>query len=444
MKKRILIIVLLFSLLGCGDSNEAGFTQRTEVVNLGWDTKVNDNAEKSNDFNGDNVVVQKNDDGTETMYIYSAQVIRSSEEIKLKNNYFNHKGIYVYNFLPETLSRKQPIKIEHGNDKLQIIPNDEKEYAANKKEIKNAFEQSNQALIYKDVFGEGTEFRCFPNNLGINTEIVLNEYTGINKFKIKVKVFDLTENTSSSDYILFKDKFEEWSVKSIIYTPLAVDKNKKWSYRNSIELLEKNDDTYTVLYTIDDNFLKEKSTKYPITLNQSFYLYTPKEPDSSIYGEVEEDTGHYLSPYFLLGDRTAKGEGWTYVRYETLDKIDIPINRVVSAKYVFHNLFNLDKPVDIYAYAVTDDWCSINIHWNDRVLFDINPVNNVQIQKKGDYSLDITELLKEMIKNKNNGNAIYSVKNSFLIKSETENSNAIIASGDNGLFSPFLEVVLRE
>ena len=146
----------------------------------------------------------------------------------------------------------------------------------------------------------------------------------------------------------------------------------------------------------------------------------------------------------LLGDSTIKGEGWTFIRYETLNNLPLDPEKIVSAKYFFHNLFDLQKEAKISAYAVTADWCSINTRWFNRPPFDEKPLSEVIIQKAGDYKLDVTALMKEMITNKNRKNAIYSVQNSFLIKSETQDINIIFASGDNGLFSPLLEIVLSE
>ncbi len=66
------------------------------------------------------------------------------------------------------------------------------------------------------------------------------------------------------------------------------------------------------------------------------------------------------------------------------------------------------------------------------------------VKTSGDYELDVTALLVEMMKNKEKQSAIYSVRNSFLIKSDTENSNICISSGDNGLFSPCLKIVVSK
>ena len=112
-----------------------------------------------------------------------------------------------------------------------------------------------------------------------------------------------------------------------------------------VKLLNKDSENsiYTVEYTIDESFLKNVKTKYPVTLNQSIHLYKSKQPDTSAYENTGDVASHYLSPYILLGDDTLKGEGWTYVRFETLNSLDIDPEKIVSAKYIFRNLFDLKK-----------------------------------------------------------------------------------------------------
>ena len=88
-----------------------------------------------------------------------------------------------------------------------------------------------------------------------------------------------------------------------------MDKKGRWNYENSVRLVEKDSDTgtYLVEYTISEEFLQDKETKYPVTLHQSIHNYKSKQPDTSAYSETGDEAGHYLSPYILLGDSTAKG-----------------------------------------------------------------------------------------------------------------------------------------
>ena len=96
------------------------------------------------------------------------------------------------------------------------------------------------------------------------------------------------------------------------------------------------------------------------------------------------------------------------------------------------------------AYPVTADWCSINTRWFNRPPNDDKPVGTTVVKKRGDYEIDVTALLKEMIANKGRETAKYSVQNSFLIRCDTPGGNLLLASGDNGLFSPCLEILLEK
>jgi len=146
----------------------------------------------------------------------------------------------------------------------------------------------------------------------------------------------------------------------------------------------------------------------------------------------------------LLGDSTQKGEGCVYVRYETLDKLDIDADKIISAKWVFRNISDLKNEVKISAYAVTEDWCSINTRWFNQPLHDETPLDIAKLSKCGDYEIDITPLLKEMIKNRGEENPKYSVRKSFMVKCYTSDSRVLLSSSNSGLFSPLLEITLTK
>ena len=395
----------------------------------------------------ENVAAYLSENGERQIYIYSAPVESSENALSVfENGVYTGSGRYMQKSLPEIWSSENPMSVSFGVSSTEITPADSGKYTSEWKDVINAFGQSRDTVVYANVFGKGINLNCSLTSFGINTEIVLPKRTEQHTFQIKVKLPDLIPDTVSLDYILFKTALEKGEVKAILYTPLVVDSNEKWSYSNTVKLVDKDSETgiYTVEYEIDEAFLKDSGTKYPVTLNQSIHLYKSKQPDTSAYEKTGDEAGHYLSPYMLLGDETVKGEGWTFIRYETLNNLNIDLEKIVSAKYVFRNLFNLPKEVEIGAYAVTADWCSINTRWFNRPPFDEKPVNTVIVRNSGDYSLDLTILIKEMLKNRDMNDAKYSVRNSFLIRSDSDGSNIILPSGDNGLFSPYLEIVLHD
>lgn len=447
MKKIISLLICFLNLLivsGCSNKQSKMFDT------LAFPLSEQQKEEKgivdfSYDFYAGNTRAYLKSDNTTEILLYSAPVEESLNVITESNDKYIAKGDYFEKVFPKKVTDKTPIIIGTGNNYINIYFASEKMSTA-EKQAKALYDVEREAVVYADVFGKDMDYICYPTSFGVNTEIVIPKRTNENKYQIKIQLPNLAPDTSSPDYIVFKTALEKGEVKSLLYTPLLVDKKGSWSYANSVKLVDKDveNNIYTVEYIVDEKFLNDKNTKYPVVLNQSIHLYKSKQPDTSAYENTGDVASHYLSPYILLGDETLKGEGWTYVRFETLNSLDIDPEKIISAKYVFHNLFDLKKETKISAYAVKADWCSINTRWFNRPPFDEKPISEVIVKTSGDYELDVTALLVEMMKNKGKENATYSIQNSFMIRSDTADSNVIISSGDNGLFSPVLKIVLSE
>lgn len=386
----------------------------------------------------DHMQLYETSDGRRVLYLYSAPVEQADGALVENDASFVVEGDYVAKDIPKNLSESHPIQIRDSDDAVQIFL-DGYDGTGKAVERRNAFGQTHSAVLYEDAFGPGVDYYCYPTPFGVNTEIVVDKPGGAGTFQIRMRLPRLTPDTDSPDYILFRD--DGGAVHSILYTPLVCDADQHWSYDNTVKLIEKDSDTntYTVEYTVDEAFLSDQNIQFPLVLNQSVYLYRSKQPDTSVYQDTTDEAGHYLSPYMLLGDQPPKGEGWTYIRYEVLDQLNLDPDKIVSAHYIFRTLLDTDKEMKIGAYAVTSDWCSINTRWYNRPAYDETPVDEVLVKQAGDYRLDITPLFVQMI---SGTNPLYSVENSFLIRSDTADSRVLAASGDSGLFSPLLEIVL--
>lgn len=451
-KRAIGISVLCMSLfLGACGSKTVEEPPPKPVKTMAMRMADEDMAEKgytlTEDFSGENVESFDLADGSRLIRLFSAPL--ENEELTIEGQEggdFTSKGNYTQITFPGSISSETPLLIVTRGQTLKLMPAGDGRHPGERVEVTNAFGQLRQSVRYADFFGPGLDCLFTPTSFGVSTEVILTDKPESGTLRLRAAVQGLIPDTGSPDYILFKTALENGAVKSILYTPMAVDKTGKWSYANAVNLTEKDAaaDIYTVEYTLDEDFFGSEDTVYPVVCNQSLYNYISKQPDTSAYSETGDIAGHYLSPYVLLGDATLKGEGWTYIRYETLEKLDIPADKVVSAHYVFHNLLDLPSQVTVGAYAVTADWCSINTRWFNRPPNDDKPVSLIPVEKQGDYELDITSLLQEMLKNKGKEDAKYSVQNSFMIRCNTEGSNLLLASGDNGLYSPCLEIVVKE
>jgi len=322
---------------------------------------------------------------------------------------------------------------------INVFPQSNREHIGEFKQKKNIFGQNKECMEYKNVY-EGISLHCYTTSFGLNTEITIPEYRGEYIFSMRIeqpKGFFVEDET---DYVIFRD---EEDLRSMMFTSLAVDANNVWNYKNKINLSFDSESVCYISFIIDKDFLEDNKTKYPVTISQSINAYKHKQPDTSVYSRTGDIARHYLSPYMLLGDNTVKGEGWALLRYEVLDEIEIMPDEIISADYYFNNLFDLDKEVIIGTYAITSDWCSVNTRWKSRPEYDSEPLHTTMVKDKGVYGVEVTELLKEMMRSKGQYEPLYSVRNSFFIKSDTENSNLLVASGDSGIQSPYLKIVLK-
>lgn len=374
-------------------------------------------------------------------YIFSAPLAKQKARVKRKAKSCFFESSPAAARLPVCFSRESNISFGAGEFAAHILP----ENGPNRGKVvwhTNIFGQKRKSVFYKNFFGPGAHYVCTPVPFGINTEIILEKKPEKQNFNICLALPGLAPDVESPDYILFRTE-NTWEAKMVLYAPFAADAANNRCCKNTAELIKKDSDSgvFTARYNICKDFLH--NAHYPVRLNQSVYRYVPKQPDTAAYSEAGEEARHYLSPYLLLGKATDKGEGWAYIRYETLQGLDILAEDIVSAKYVFRNLTDLAKPATVGAYAVNSPWCSLNTRWFNRPENDDKPVALTAVQKKGDYALDITPLLKEVMRNKGKENARYTVRNGFMLKTAGAQS-LLLASADNGLFTPYLQLDVRK
>lgn len=443
MKRVFLLFLILLLLPGCREAPSGPAYTEPFLLNQEQMRSRGHTEPAAGDSPSDHVLVYRNVDGSRTFYIGAApwESFRDSLEL-LSEGGARSRGDGCTKRFPAQWSAAQGVEIGNSLNYLRLYPGEENTVLSmNPCTHTNLFGQQQQALLYTDAFGEGTDLYMIPTPFGVGTEIVLTKKPEASTFRLRIQVPPSYPDTGSPDYILFRDNHQE-KVLSLLYTPLAGDAAGHWSYENRIELTDKDSlqGTYQVELTLDPEFLSAPTTRYPLTLHQSFALYTEKQPDTAAYSEAPEEARHYLSPYLLLGDGTCKGEGHAYIRFETLEDLAIAPEKIESASYTVRLLFDLPQEADLTLYPVTGDWCSINTRWKTRPEHDNRIVDRISVQKRGDYTLDVTDLIKEMLRNQNQSAADVTIRNGFLLRSDTGGANLLLASGDNGLFTPVLEI----
>lgn len=263
----LLVVVALATILSsCGENVDAFLTDavaypmKPEQLNV---QKLSASA----DYYAENVLSYENDSNETVLRIYSAPIEDSENAISKQDggSYFGD-GKFMKKSLPEAWSLDNPITVTSGSNFAEIAPADQGGYTSEIKSVANIFGQIRDTVVYKDAFGKGIDLNCSVTSFGVNFEIVFSKHPEQNTYQIKTAL-------------------EKGEVRTILETPLIADKNGKWSYANSVRLVVKDSTTgtYTVEYTVNEAFLSNKSTQYPVKVNQSVSLYKSKQPDTTAY-----------------------------------------------------------------------------------------------------------------------------------------------------------------
>lgn len=394
------------------------------------------------DYVDSNIINYLNKDKTKTLRVYSSSVYDTfrlteySQEWRCSVNGLSAS-------LPKIVSESCGISIQYSSEMVVIYPLDN-QYIKGvlHSDYQNVYSYRSDAIVYDDFFGNNLDLVCIVTQYGVNFELKLNDVSLCrNDISYCIQVDDCYPDISSNDYIALSS-LNTKETKAIVYSPSIVDNRNSWFINCKSTFVNKQENKYTIKIDLNNYLNNKENLQFPLKLNQSIYIYQAKQPDVAIYSE-ESDTKHYLSQYVCLGQDTQKGIGELLVRYESLNKLSIDPNRIVSAKYYIHCLSAVDNKQELKLYAVEEDWCSINATWNAKPALSEKNYAVSCLEAGGNFVFDITELLREVINNKKASDSIHTIRNGFAVFAENGDSNLILALGDNGMVSPLLEIVYK-
>lgn len=222
-----IMILLILTMVGCSRKPSFCITVAepfSEELQSFFDL-----SQPCDDFHAENLQAFQREDGSKNLYLYSAAIEQTCNNIKESEESYQADGMYFNKSFPKCLSESTPIEIGKG-DKFAKIYLQDQELPGKLTNHRNAFGIDRQMIVYENAFGKGNDYICYPTSFGVNTEIIISNRTECNQYQVKVQLPNLVPDTDSPNYILFRTALKNNGVRSILYTPLAVDANGKWSY----------------------------------------------------------------------------------------------------------------------------------------------------------------------------------------------------------------------
>ena len=370
----------------------------------------------------DNTVVFQNRDGSKTMYYFNDPVKYRDQrgipkdksnkivESKQKNHKYQNVENDILTLFPEKLSLADGISLKYENYNLELIPQITEAYERdteyNKSQIskyKNN-DKDTDSVKYDNVFGENISLRYTPTFMGFKEDIILDRYTGINTFTFLLKTNGL-ELICNKDqqYYLIDCLTGELIVKmsEIIISDSGEDSDIAYG---SIEVEEiKADNEYLLTITVDEEYLKNEDTVYPVYIDPSFDIIENYVIESVAIYNGTPNQNYGANPYLHVGyyDSTNK-VGRVLIKPRELMQNSlyrsILSKDIISVDLYLYEISSNGGSSDIMAYAFKEYWleeCAkySNINWNN---YYSTPATTNKIPKNNVLGkIDITQMAKD-------------------------------------------------
>ncbi|MDE6864119.1 MAG: hypothetical protein K2J41_07030, partial [Eubacterium sp.] len=233
-----------------------------------------------------NIIDFENKDGSNTVYLFSEPITyvdedgdikakdisvekQTDKELKSQGYAFtNGQNDYRINF---SEASDKGLLIEYEKSSYRIIPQSDFSVIGTENTsyiLGELFED----FEYKDIYGNGTNLKFYPQLNGVKDEIILNHNPGINEFSFKI----ITENCSAVlndngtvSLISNEDKKEIQTFSA----PFAFDSDYIDGYDDehrkdcTYKLENADDNSYILTVVVPEEWLSSNTTVYPVTID---------------------------------------------------------------------------------------------------------------------------------------------------------------------------------
>lgn len=333
LKKTLSIILSILTLLQVGLVSASAITiEATEIslVDLSdipdvisvQEVREKGFVERMRDEETLSSVVYRDADGTRTAYYFSMPIkyVDEAGEIKDKSNRlstsvskagygsdqysFANTANNFKTFFPKTLNNSTPVSVEYQGRQLTMSPisarittGSEISTASTNTFRISAVESSVNKLtdtsaetgmmtdyaVYNGVFGEKTSVRYTPMYNGVKEDIILTENTGVNTFVFELDLGGLIPEVNGAGYALLDPEIGE--PVAYINPIVMIDSagNRSTSENNTMQLTRLLGTSYQLTVTVDDEFLDDSDTVYPVYIDPSITTPSNVISDATIF-----------------------------------------------------------------------------------------------------------------------------------------------------------------
>lgn len=233
-------------------------------------------------------VLFANKDGSETVYIFNEDIkyIDESGNVADKSNklYSNiesrtYSSDYSYvnkendinTYFPKSLKTDVGVSVEAQGQAIEMYP---------VSDVISQVTADNDlyGVYYDDVFGEFTGIRYEPSFSGYKEDIILEKNVG-NKFSFILETGDLVPVLEDGVIYIRDGSGADFGLISPTYVydsftgDPSLDESRHFTYNNKFELTRISDGKYELVVIVDEEFLSNPATVYPVIVDPSITIY---------------------------------------------------------------------------------------------------------------------------------------------------------------------------
>ncbi len=297
--------------------------------------------------------------------VSSAELSKIGNSLYTAKSYSNTANFFRVD-MPASIN--QGVSLSYGDLKFTLSPASASLSAST---LKNATHRgmTEQVVEYRNALGDGIHLQYVPINSGVKENIILDRYPGKNTFNFIFDAGGYYPVYTEGEAIPFVDPAAD-EIALILGQADARDSytgdetDGHFTLYNSLKVEDLKNGKYALTVTIDNDFLTDPDTVYPVIIDPSFSIPNNTVLDTTVYSAKSTSSSFSSSAYLIVGNHgSSYGEGVAFVQTDHNYNLQ-PLfthENIVSAKYRVYegsgktnsSTINVGLPIDAWDSTLT-------------------------------------------------------------------------------------------
>ena len=308
-----------------------------------------------------------------------------------------------------------------------------------------------QTVEYRNALGTGVHLQYVPINSGVKENIVLDRYPGKNTFRF---IFD-----AEGYYPIYTEgeaiPFADPSTDEIALILGQVDARDSYTgdetdghftLYNSLKLEDLKNGKYVLTVTVDNDFLTDPDTVYPVVIDPTFTVPNNTVRDTTVYSAKPNSSSYYSSAYNIVGNHgSGYGEGIAFVQANYNYNLQplFTYQNIVSARYRVYEGSGKTNSSTINVGLPTDSWNQTTLNYGNKPSY--TKTSSKVISKSGWHEFNITTQAKTWVQGyKTSGYPLGPANGLVLYANDPSASSKHFCSSEHSTYTPSISITYHE